>query len=520
MAGVIASAAAAACSSGSDGASGPSSTTRATLPTVTTGPTTPVPDLPADVFTLGVASGDPVPDGVILWTRLAPKPLLGGGMPAVDVPVRWEVATDDSFKKLVATGVVTASPTFAHSVHVDASGLQADTAYRYRFVAGDQTSPIGSTRTAPAAGAVPKRLRFLFASCQNWTDGYWTAWPHAVDEQPDLVVFLGDYIYEGGIGVDDAIRKHNSPEVVKLEDYRNRYGLYQGDPGLQALHQAAPWIITWDDHEVENNYAGEQSQDPSDGIDFPARRAAAYQAFYEHHAIRIDPPKGPDEVIYRTVDWGDLVRFHVVDGRQYRTDQPCDGTSDLAQDCAPRHAEGSTMLGTEQEAWLGRQFASSEATWNVLANQTIFTPLPLGGVFFNMDQWDGYPEARTRLLKQIAATKLANPVIITGDIHASGVADVTDIGPTDPVVATEFVGTSISSDFPPELASLAGPLISALPHVKWFDALHRGYVLCDVGTDTFTAAYRQVATTATPTSTISTATSWVVQAGTPGAKPA
>jgi len=524
MAGIVAAAAAAACSSGSDRVA-PTSTawpaTSGSPPTsagISPPSTDPGPDLPLDVFTLGVASGDPLPDSVILWTRLAPDPLHGGGMPDAEVPVVWEVARDPSFATLVASGVATASPTFAHSVHVDAKGLEPGTRYHYRFTAGLQRSPVGIARTAPAAGAEVDRLRFLFASCQDWTDGYWTAWPHAADEQPDLILFLGDYIYESGVGDPGAVRKHNSDEVVTLGDYRNRYALYKGDPGLQRAHAVAPWVLTWDDHEVENNYAGESPQDPHDGVDFAQRRAAAYQAFYEHQAIRVRPPDQGHDEIYRTIDWGGLARFHVLDGRQYRSDQPCQGVADLARDCSARHAAGATMLGAAQEQWLGRQFASSKAAWNVIANQVIFTPLPLGGVFFNMDQWDGYPEARTRLLGQIAATKLSNPVFVTGDIHASGVADVSDAGPDDPVVATELVGTSISSSFPTELAALAGPVISAVPHVKWFDALHRGYVACDVTQDQMAVRYRLMATTARPTSDVSTATSWVIRSGTPGAQ--
>ena len=523
LAGLVASAAVGTACSGDDSSttSSPSTPGKPGGGTDTTRSTTtaPVPDLPPGLFSLGVASGDPLPDSVILWTRLAPEPLTGGGMPDADVPVRWEVATDAGFGAVVAGGVTTATKALGHSVHVDADGLEAGAAYFYRFVVGQERSPVGRTRTAPAAGADSDRLRFLFASCQNWKDGYFTSWSHAVEEDVDLVVFLGDYIYESGKDGGGGARDHNSDEVVTIDDYRNRYGLYKGDADLQAAHAAAPWVTTWDDHEVENNYAAGIAQDPGDGIDFVARRAAGYQAYYEHQPIRVEPPDGDSLDLYRILDWGGLARFYVLDGRQYRSDQPCPG-GDIVGDCPGRNVETATMLGREQEDWLGTSFASSKATWNVLANQVIFTPLPLGGSLYNMDQWDGYPAARTRLLEQMTAAELANPVVITGDVHASGVGDVSTGVAGAPVVATEFVGTSISSEFTPELIDAAEALIGGLPQVKWFDARQRGYVVCELTPDTFTTTYRAVSSIAEPEADISTLTTWLVKAGTPGAREA
>ena len=210
----------------------------------------------SDPFTLGIASGDPLPDSVVLWTRLAPDPLHGGGMPPEPVAVDWEIAEDEKLARVVQRGTAQARPEFAHAVHVDVRGLQPARWYWYRFRAGGVESPIGRTRTAPPAGAAVPRLSFAFASCQHYEQGYYVAYRHMAQENLDLVVHLGDYIYEGAIRT-DRVRRHNSDEIQTLTDYRNRYALYKGDPDLQRAHALFPWIITWDDHEVDNNYAGD-----------------------------------------------------------------------------------------------------------------------------------------------------------------------------------------------------------------------------------------------------------------------
>ena len=477
-------------------------------------PPPPVPNLPDGLFSLGVASGDPLHDAVVLWTRLAPDPLAGGGMPAVDVPVRWEVASDDRFRRVVRAGSTTASPAWGHSIHVDVRHLRPDAWYHYRFRVGDQVSPVGRTRTAPAPGR-GDRLRFLFASCQDWQDGFWPAWAFAPQDDPDLVVHLGDYIYEGGISA-AALRQHNSPEITTLDAYRNRYGLYKGDPALQDIHAACPWVVTWDDHEVENNYAGLIPQVLAEAPAFAARRAAAYQAWWEHQPVRLPPPMGPDLRIYRAVDWGRLARFHVLDSRQYRSDQPC-GTNDIGTTCDDRTAAERTLLGAEQEAWLGRSLRTSTATWDVLANQVVATSMPLAGAIYNLDQWDGYAAARSRLLDQFAATGTDNPVVITGDIHAAGVADLVGENPdgtpsTEPR-GTELVGTSISSSFDPAFADIAEQLIAALPHVRWADTRHRGYVRCDVERRRLVARYQEAESVLRPDAPVTTGRTWVVEAG-------
>jgi alkaline phosphatase D len=484
-----------------------------------TRPPRPPADLPDGLFALGVASGDPLPRAVVLWTRLAPVPLAGGGMPAVDVPVRWEVATDDLFGHRVARGDAVAEARFGHAVHVDAGRLKPDTWYYYRFIVGDQVSPVGRTRTAPLRGRRPDRLRFLFGSCQNWQSGYWPLWAHAPAEDPDVVLHLGDYIYEGPAGTGpNTVRPHNGGETVTLDDYRNRYGLYRGDPALQGIHATCPWIVTWDDHEVENNYAGLTPQFVDEAPAFPARRAAAYQAWWEHMPVRMAPPTGPDLPIYRSFDWGRLARFHVLDTRQYRSDQPCgDGTGPT---CDERTDPARTLLGATQEAWVGESLASSRATWDVLANQVVMTAMPLAGSLYNRDQWDGYAAARSRLLGQIRAGGAENAVVLTGDIHAAGVGDLVDENPdgspgTDPV-GTELVGGSISSRFDPALADIAEQLIAALPHIRYADTRRRGYMVCDATRAELVTRFQVVDSTATPTEPVYTAGTWTSLAGVPG----
>jgi alkaline phosphatase D len=480
------------------------------------------PSLPDGLFALGVASGDPLPHAVVLWTRLAPAPTQGGGMPAVDVPVRWEVAEDEGFRRGVKRGTAVAEARFAHSVHVDADRLAPGHWYFYRFMVGDQVSPVGRTRTAPARGHKADRLRFLFASCQNWQSGFWPLWAHAPADDPDVVLHLGDYIYEGGAGTGPSIvRPHNGPEIITLDDYRNRYGLYKGDPALQGIHAACPWIVTWDDHEVENNYAGLVPQFPNEAPQFPARRAAGYQAWWEHMPVRMAPPTGPDLKIYRSLDWGRLARFHVLDGRQYRSDQPCaDGAADTGPTCPDRVAATQTMLGSDQEAWIGAGLAESRATWDVLANQTVMTSLPFAGVFYNRDQWDGYAAARTRLFDQFRAGGVENAVVLTGDIHAAGAGSLVDENPdgtsSTVAVGTELVGSSISSRFDDALADVAEQLIRALPHIAFADVRRRGYMICDVTETELVTRFQVVDSTATPNEPVYTAATFTTLAGTPG----
>jgi alkaline phosphatase D len=519
LAGVVATALAAGCSRGGDDEDEPVGTVDGGSPeTVADLPPVP-PSLPPDLFALGVASGDPLSDSVILWTRLVNDPLAdGGGLPDQPLPVRWELAADRQFDDIVASGDAVAEPALGHSVHVDASGLQPDSWYWYRFSVGEASSPVGRTRTAPEPGAEVDRLRFAFASCQDYQPGYWTAHEHLAAEDIDLVVFLGDYIYEGAPAA-GAVRPLRSEAPVDLPGYRRRYGEYKADPSLQASHAHVPWLTTWDDHEVQNNYAGavpDGRAEPSAAFD--ERRAAAYQAYYEHMPVRIEPPDGAQVTLYRSAQWGDLLRFYVLDGRQYRSDQACAAPRDVGVACAEAGADDRTMLGAEQEAWLADELGGSEATWNVLAQQTIMTKIavPLGrseGV--NLDQWDGYPAARRRLVDQLR--EVDNPVVLTGDIHASGVGVVT-VDPDDassaPLVP-ELVGTSISSTFPAHLVPVVEAAAAASPNISYVDPSRRGYVVCEVTPDALEASFRYVATTATPDADLDTGARWVIAAGDP-----
>jgi alkaline phosphatase D len=502
-------------SSGSDPGDGANATV------VPVAPTLAPPTLATSPFTLGVASGDPLPDSVILWTRLAPKPLDGGGMPDQPVSVVWQVAADERFATIVAQGAATAESRLAHSVHVDVKGLTPDTWYWYRFQVGDFTSAAGRTRTVPAAGSMPvsKNLRFGFTSCQQWTNGYYTGYGHMADEKLDVVFHLGDYIYEGGTAAGD-VRPHNSAEIMTLTDYRNRYALYKGDASLQAAHLMCPWITTWDDHEVENNYAGLNDENNSPPEEFHKRRALAYQAYYEHQALRIPEPSGPDFAIYRSFEYGTLARFIVIDTRQYRTNQPCDRPLDIGPVCAEVTAPGATMLGDAQRAWLFKEFEQTKATWTVLANQTIMTSLPIAGSLYNFDQWDGYPAERRLVLEALVEHGTPNPIVITGDIHAFGTGDlkVDYDDPASPVVAAEFIGGSMTSAFPDEFVGIVNNSSAKLPQVKYTNLTAHGYGVAEVTADKAAVAYRVVSTIKEPTATIQTAASFIVDAGKPGAR--
>jgi alkaline phosphatase D len=484
----------------------------------------PVPELSGPPFTLGVASGDPLPDSIVLWTRLAPDALAGGGMPAVDVPVIWEVAPTEGFADLAASGTAVARPTLAHSVHVDVRELEPDTWYWYRFRVGEHVSTIGRTRTAPAPDASPESLRFAFASCQQWQDGYWTAYPHMAGDELDLVVFLGDYIYEGDIDP-DAVRQHNSEEVVTLAQYRDRYAQYKGDAGLQAAHARVPWVITWDDHEVDNNYAGLTPEEdaPVGPEGFPDRRAAAYQAWYEHTPVRVDPPDGPDLAIYRSFAWGDLVDLLVIDTRQYRTDQGCgDAVANLQPACDDIHDPDRTMLGSQQERWLLDALAGSTSTWRLIANQVVFGNTMLGEAVINYDQWDGYPASRQRLLQHVVDNEIDNLVVITGDIHfaACGNLRLEQGNPDSPILSSEFVGTSISSKFDEDLLPFVAALADVIPDVLYTNGAQRGYARCTVTADRWTTEYVVVTTAEEPESDASVDARFEIAAGTAGAAPA
>ena len=495
------------------------STTEAATTTeaTTTTSTLPPVELSADPFTLGVASGEPDPVSVVLWTRLAPDPLNGGGMPDDDVEVTWEVSDSDDFATIAASGVEIATLERGHMVHVIVPLDQGSWFYRFRV--GQYTSPVGTTRAAPDASVNLAETNFAVANCQNYSNGQYAAHRDLAEHKPDFVVFLGDYIYEDpGIpgNEDPTARVDIGSEPTTLEEYRNRYARYKTDPHLQAAHAVCPWFVIWDDHEVENNYAGLTPQAAADAPTFPARRFAAYQAWWEHQPVRLEPPIAPDKEYrtYRDVHWGDLIDLALLDGRQYRTDQACgDVTLSLDPPCAEVLDPARTMLGDEQETWLFDTLAASTANWNVIGNQVVFADATLNGAVLNYDQWDGYPLERERILQHLADSNVPNVVVLTGDIHLAAVAQLrAGDRATGTPVGAEFITTSISSMG--LISDQFTDVLKSYPHLVDAELTHRGYSLHSVTTERWIAEYRIVADVADADSEVTTLGTYVVEAGT------
>jgi alkaline phosphatase D len=480
------------------------------------------PRLADDPFTLGVASGDPTPSGGILWTRLAPRPLEpDGGMGGQRVVVTWELADDDAFARIVKNGEATAVPELGYSVHVDVDGLSPDRWYFYRFSTGGATSTAGRFRTSPARGATTP-LRLAVASCQHYEQGLYTAYTHMAREELDLVAHLGDYIYEYAT-IPGRVRSHDSPELRGLDDYRRRYALYKSDQALQAAHARCPWMVTWDDHEVDDNYAGFIGQNGMESEEqMRARRASGYQAWWENQPVRVPRVRSWSELnVARSVDWGTLARLWMMDCRQYRSDQACDD-GDRVVTCGTGADPSRTVLGERQERWLVDGLGSSGARWQVLANPVMLAPydsLPGDGQRLSMDQWSGYPAARARLLNAIAQRAPNRTVVVTGDIHSNWVNELrTDFRRAErPPIAAEFVGTSISSGGDGADASVlsSAELRAENPHVKW-QQNRRGYMRCTVDADAWTTEYRTVAYVTRPGAPIETPTRWRVTRGRAG----
>jgi alkaline phosphatase D len=474
-------------------------------------------------FGVGVASGDPTDTGVVLWTRLAPQPLEpNGGLGTESFDVTWEVAKDESMQRVVRRGKSVATPQLGHSVHVEIDGLAPNRWYWYRFRAGDAESPIARTRTLPSADDTPPELKFAVASCQHFETGFFTAYEHMAQEDIDLVLHLGDYIYEYG-GEDGRVRKHLGGEINSLADYRLRHSQYKSDPLLQAMHTRCPWFVTWDDHEVENNYANDIAEDGDvDPVAFLVRRANAYQAYYENMPLRATSlPRGPNMQLYRQARFGQLAEFNILDTRQYRTNQ-CnrDGICDVND--AACAAENS-LLGAKQREWLETSLVKSPATWNVLAQQVMMGMVdvdPSEGHRFFMDEWPGYVHERQRLLQLCADRLVKNPIVLTGDYHANWVNNlrIDDRRSDTPIIATEFVGTSISSEgdgarFPKHWQET----LADNPCVRYFNQ-ERGYLRCVVTPDEWRCDYRTVPYVSRLGAPINTRATFVVESGRPGAE--
>ncbi|HEY4359213.1 MAG TPA: alkaline phosphatase D family protein [Acidobacteriaceae bacterium] len=484
------------------------------------------PQFKTDPFQLGVASGDPWPDSVVLWTRLAPEPLIGGGMPHEDVEVRWRVASDQHMQKTVQQGTVTANPEWAHSVHAEVFGLKPDRWYWYQFDVGTGTnriaSPVGRTKTAPAAASKVEKYPFAFVSCQKYESGFYTAVDHLCEEDISLVIHLGDYIYEKGPKTD--VRENPLPTSISLEGYRNRYAYYKMDKSLKRLHAQVPFAAVADDHEVANNYAGFIPEKESQVPGFRERRAAAYKAYYEHMPFRMAvQPHDAYMTMYRSLRIGNLADIHMLDTRQFRTDQPCD---DGVKPSCPMREGPSTMMGDVQERWLNGQLAAGQAAgqrWNVLAQQIIFSEINVSRTAekqYMMDKWDGYPQARKRLIDNIVDTKLENVVILSGDNHNNWVLDVTR-NPEDErstPVASEFSGTSLTSGGDgTDIAAEFAPVLLKNPQVKFHNS-QRGYVRCTITPKEWKSDYRIVPYITKPGAPIQTRATFVVEAGHAGAQ--
>ncbi|MDI3387284.1 alkaline phosphatase D family protein [Streptomyces sp. B-S-A8] len=485
-----------------------------------------------DPFSMGVASGDPQPGNVVLWTRLAPQPFeADGGLPARRVTVAWEIAHDDRFARTVRRGTATAHPEFGHSVHVEVDGLDAGRVYYYRFRTGKWVSPVGRTRTAPARAAAVSALKLAAVSCQAYHDGYFTAHGHLAQDDVDVVLHLGDYLYEYAVNstggarsyTDRVLPAHFNRETVTLDDYRMRYGLYKSDPDLKAAHAAHPFLVTWDDHETENNYADDIPENSVPPEEFLIRRAAAYRAYWENQPLRRpQQPSGPDMQLYRRLHWGRLAQFDILDTRQYRSDQ---AYGDNAHPAGPETDDPKrSITGATQERWLLDGWRKSRALWNLLPQQVVvsqrafdLTDTPK----LSMDAWDGYRASRTRVLDGARAAGIDNLMVLTGDVHRGYAFDIKQDfdDPDSRTLGTEIVATSIASgEDGADRPATWDTYMKANPHLKFFNG-RRGYVTVALGTDAARADFKTVPAVTTPGAPISTAASFVTEAGDPGLKP-
>ncbi|MET7856394.1 alkaline phosphatase D family protein [Streptomyces sp. NPDC005318] len=486
-----------------------------------------------DPFTLGVASGDPLPDSVLLWTRLAPRPYEpDSGLPNARFQVRWELARDEHFSRIVRRGTATAHPEFDHSVHVEVKGLDSDRVLYYRFRAGKWVSGTGRTRTAPARHAGNSALSLAAVSCQAYHDGYFTAYKHLAQEDVDVVFHLGDYLYEYAVTAtggarnytDRTLPAHFNRETVTLEDYRLRYALYKSDPDLRAAHAAHPFVVTWDDHETENNYAGDTPENDVPPEEFLLRRAAAYRAYWENQPLRTPQrPTGPDMKLYRRLQFGRLAQFDILDTRQYRSDQ---AYGDGWQKPGPESEDPArTLTGAAQERWLLDGWKASRATWNVVPQQVTFAQrrdVPTDAFKLSMDAWDGYPASRDRILKGAEAAGIDNLMVLTGDVHVAYGFDLKKDfdDPSSRTLGTEIVATSISSgkDGSDKPASWNNQM-QANPHMKFYNG-RRGYTVVTLGRKEARADYRTVPAVTTPGAPVATAGSFVTEVGNQGLTPA
>lgn len=474
-------------------------------------------ELTDDPFTLGVASGDPDQESVVIWTRLAPDPVAEdgqGGMPDGPVDVVWEVAADDSFTRLRAAGLATTQPDDAHAVHVLVDGLEPGERISYRFRCGDWTSPVGTTTAMP--DGEPDTFRLAVANCQMYEAGHWAAYRHMAEEQPDLVVHLGDYIYEFPLQMLEGRSPLPDRVLETLADYRIRYGCYKREPELRDAHAAAPFVVTWDDHEVANNYAGDTLPLDDDTDAARTLKTNAYRAWWEHTPTRLPRPDGPDYDIYRSIDGGSLFRLHLLDQRQYADEPPC-RTGDALQAmldngaCDERFDE-LDKLGAEQEGWLAESLGRGGVRWNLLGNPMVLAGVDVGTdePSFYLDTWDGYVPARQRLIELLAGSD--NPVVLTGDYHAGMTLEVREQPYEDSaVVAPEFMAPPISSTLFSASATERTPQL-----LEQIDA--HGYLTIDIAPAELRVAFRCLDDVTDRDSAVETRSTWIVADGNPNPK--
>ena len=485
---------------------------------------------PTDPFTLGVASGSPTSQSMVLWTRLGRGALAQAGQTLAHVPVTWQLAEDPQFTQIVQQGSLTAVPELGHSLHAEVTGLLPARTYFYRFLTGNASSPTGQTRTFPAPNQPASRLRLAYASCQRWGDGFYSAYRDMREQNLDVVMFLGDYIYEYPASASRDVRLTTGGWVISLDDYRDRYALHRSDPHLQAMHAACPWIVTWDDHEVQNDYAALTPGFPGNdtAASFVERRRAAYQAFYENMPVRyadfaqLLKHQGNQVQVFGNVQFGQLATLYTLDNRQYRDRQACTpvdrfGSARINPDqCAPLTQDNRTLLGEHQEGWLTRQFGLSQSTWNVIGQQSLLGPRGAGTTpsFISNDGWSGYPAARQRLIDAMRTTRLKNPVVLGGDVHQNWVGHILSnyAQPESQTVGVEFCGTSISSRNSATQLALT-EMLSNNPHFVFANAEYRGYGVVDVTPQNMTTTLRAVKNVRDPNSEAMTLARFSIEAG-------
>lgn len=478
-------------------------------------------------FRLGVAAGDPVSDGFVIWTRLVPDPAdTHGGMPMAPVSVDWEVASDPTMRTLVAKGSALARPELAHSVHVEVTGLQPARPYWYRFSIGREQSPRGKAMTLPMAGANVETLRFAIAGCQYYEDGLYTAHRHLAQEDAAFVYFYGDYIYERRsapmrTGYDGLprpfVRAHEGQALFSIDDYRRRYTQYKLDPNLQAAHASAAWFVAMDDHEVENNWVQDISETDTPREIFALRKAMALQAWYEHMPVRPSAmPRGGVTSVYRRALYGNLLDLHILDTRSYRSNQPCN--EGFKPRCPEWDDPKAEVLGRAQERWLEGNLRQKAARWNAIAQQVMVMPLDRRtgdepDEIRNMDTWGAYIAPRERLMGALKG--LNNAVVLTGDEHQNFAGELRDKGGAGDAVAVEFVSTSITSggDGADRRAN-ADRILSRNPFLK-YSGDRRGYMLCDVTPERWQTHCRVVEKVSVPDMPVTTAATITVEHGKP-----